>query len=407
MSSLKANIDKCLKLAAESAATELLQIGMREGASDLHLTPKKEYAEIAARVRGALTRITTVDLETYKRLVFAMKRQANVNPVSKKPQDGRIVAKNSEGLEVSMRFASVHCKIFKQDKITIRIPGSDVNLLQLQNLDFTPDDLQRFKTVLEKNCGMVLVTGPTGSGKTTTLYAALNYVKELECANILTAEDPAESPIDGVTQIEPDAEAGNFSDILRSFLRHDPDIIMIGETRDAETAEISVKAALTGHLVLTTLHANTALLSITRMLDLGVDPFNLVFTVGGLQNQRLLRTLCTKCRKKEPPSEFEKSLFRKYNREVPEYVYHHGTEDCDEPGCIGGITGRKAVYELMTFDVEDQGYLFKCIKEAKSLETEYLKYYKAKYPNYKTLFEMALDYATQGIVDPNDILKFI
>jgi len=372
-------------------------------ASDIHFNPARLEVEVFFRARGSLIKMSSLPYDDYNKISFELKRAAKVNTVSKKPADGRVLHDKADGSTTALRFATTYCQMFDADKITMRLAGTDVNLLDLAKLKFRETDIKRLKIALRKNFGLVLVTGPTGSGKTTTLYSALNYIKNLGTLNILTAEDPVESPVDRVVQIET-TSAISFEDILKSFLRHDPDIIMIGETRNQETAEISVRAALTGHLVLTTLHANTALLSITRMIDLGVDPFNLVFTTACVLNQRLLKTLCPHCKVPEEAGFEAEFVFKKLNKPVPKQLFQKSKLGC--PKCMGGIGGRVVVYELLTFDIDDQTEMFEIIKGGRSLETEFLAYYGKKY-DFLSLSEMAGQLVENGEIAIDEILSFM
>lgn len=384
------------------AIGELVEYAISKDASDIHINPRKHIVEIFFRARGALAKVGEISIADYNKLRFEMKRTSNVNAVQKTAQDGRLQHTTADGALISMRFASVYCRMFDSDKITIRIPGKDVNLLDIDNIQFRKEDIERMKLAFRKNFGLLLVTGPTGSGKTTTLYAGLNYIKNLGTLNILTAEDPVEAPVSDTVQIETTHEM-SFNAVLKSFLRHDPDVILIGETRDTETAEISVKAALTGHLVLTTLHANTALLSVTRMLDLGIDPFNLIFTLVSILNQRLLKTLCPKCKKTHKITYEAEYIFKKFNRPIPTELSYQNHEGCDN--CFNGISGRTIIYELMTFDTQDQEKLFSVIKANLSLEENFLPYYKQK-TGHITMTDMAITLLEQGIIDPEEVLKF-
>ena len=386
----------------ERAISQIIDFAIASDASDIHINPRKDSVEIFLRSRGALYRIGEISHRDYSMLSFEMKRRAGVNAVVKKPHDGRYVHTKPDGEPVPMRFASVYCKMFDADKVTFRIPGKDVNLLDIDKIQFRQSDIMKLKLALRKSFGLLLVTGPTGSGKTTTLYAALNYIKNLGTLNILTAEDPVESPVKNTVQIET-TDQTNFEDILVSFLRHDPDVIMIGETRNKETADISVRAALTGHLVLTTLHANTALLSVTRMLDLGIDPFNLIFTLVGILNQRLLRTLCPHCRVETAPNFETTYLFNQAKLPVPQSVFEPNDDGCQH--CISGISGRTIVYEMLTLDNSDQTMMFETLKNGKSLEETFVPYYKAKQP-YQTLLEMSLSLVVDGVISAEEVLKF-
>ncbi len=250
------------------------------------------------------------------------------------------------GNPVDLRI-SVLPTMFGESVVMRVLDRSNVEL-DLDRIGLRPDDLNLFRQLIKKPNGIVIVTGPTGSGKTTTLYAALNELNDIE-TKILTAEDPVEYDIDGLLQVQVNSEVGlTFARALRSFLRQDPDIILVGETRDLETAQIAVQASLTGHLVFTTLHTNDAPSSIARLVDLGLEPFLVTATIEGIVAQRLVRRICLKCKEAYQPTEEQLMELQLTPEDVAGKVLYRG-RGCD--ACNGsGYKGRMALFEIMVFD---------------------------------------------------------
>ena len=272
----------------------LVQRAIRDGASDIHIEPSRKKSRVRCRIDGVLYEVTSVRAELHPAIVSRLKVMANLDIAERRlPQDGRIQV-NTQGRAVDMRFSSLP-GLFGE-KVVLRVLDKNRALLDVDKLGMAADNLATFKALLNHTHGLILVTGPTGSGKTTSLYAALNYLNSIE-KNIVTIEDPVEYQIDIVNQNEVRDQIGlSFSTILRHTLRQDPDIVMVGEIRDRETAEIAVQAALTGHLVLSTLHTNHAIGAITRMIDMDVEPYLLSSALIGVVAQRLVRKICPACK---------------------------------------------------------------------------------------------------------------
>jgi type IV pilus assembly protein PilB len=258
----------------------------------------------------------------------------------RKPQDGRISI-TVDRLEYDIRVSSLPTTY--GEKVVMRINSKEGFNKGKSELGLFKDDLEKFENILSNPYGIILVTGPTGSGKSTTLYTALNEINDEEI-NIVTVEDPVESQIQGINQVQVNVKAGlSFASALRSILRQDPDVIMIGEIRDGETAEIAVKASVTGHLVVSTLHTNDAPSSITRLMDMGIEPFLIGASVVGVIAQRLVRRLCPKCRSKIQATEFEKSILSTPVEEELQLYKAVGCHVCNHTGYMGRI----GVYEIM------------------------------------------------------------
>lgn len=324
----------------------IFQKAVASRASDIHMEPQEDCVLIRFRIDGQLVEIMKHDRKIVSALVARVKIISGLNIAEKRiPQDGRIGMK-IDGKDYDMRV-SILPTMFGE-KVVIRIADKEGFKVDKKDLGFFEDDLEKFDRIIAHPHGIVLVTGPTGSGKSTTLYTALRELCKPN-VNILTVEDPVESTIKGINQVQVNVKAGlTFATALRSFLRQDPDIIMVGEIRDSETAEIATRAAITGHLVFSTLHTNDAASSITRMIDMGIEPFMMSSSVVGVIAQRLVRRLCIKCREKIEPDEFARDALGLKEGEEIELYKAVGCEKCNNTG----YKGRIAVYEIMTINRE-------------------------------------------------------
>ncbi|RDV83275.1 type II secretion system protein GspE [Ammonifex thiophilus] len=319
----------------------LISGAVDEQASDIHIEPFENEVRVRYRVDGVLHEVMRLPRRMAPPLVARIKIMANMDIAERRlPQDGRILTR-AGGKELDLRV-STFPTIFGE-KVVIRLLDKEqLKSFTLENLGFSPQNLAVFKSFLHSSYGMVLLTGPTGSGKTTTLYAALSYLNSVE-KNIITVEDPVEYVLEGINQAQVNVKAGaTFATYLRSILRQDPDIIMVGEIRDLETAEIAVQAATTGHLVLSTLHTNDAPGALTRLLDMGVEPFMVASSVLGVVAQRLVRTICPRCREPHEPSEPEMAFLGKEKLNGPVYR-GRGCDYCR----YTGYRGRVAVHEVL------------------------------------------------------------
>jgi general secretion pathway protein E len=324
----------------------LWQYAFDQRASDIHLEPRREQGVIRFRIDGVLHPVYQMPLAVLNAMTARIKLLGRMDVVEKRrPQDGRIKTRNPRGDEVEMRLSTLPTAF--GEKMVMRIFDPDTAVKDLDALGFSPHDAQRWEALVKKPHGIVLVTGPTGSGKTTTLYSTLKRLATEE-VNVSTVEDPIEmiEPSFNQTQVQPQLDFG-FADGLRALMRQDPDIIMVGEIRDITTAEMAVQAALTGHLVFSTLHTNDAPSAITRLTELGVPPYLINATVIGVLAQRLVRTLCPKCR--TPDAESPRSALD----EVVKPWKVTGTWQPYRPvGCVDcrmtGFLGRMGLYELLT-----------------------------------------------------------
>ena len=274
----------------------ILVDAIRNNASDIHLEPYEKSMRVRFRIDGVLKEVMRPPLKLRNAIVSRIKIMSNLDIAERRlPQDGRIKLKLGHGREMDFRVSVLPCLF--GEKVVMRLLDKSNLQLDMTKLGFEPRALTDFKEAIHRPYGMVLVTGPTGSGKTTTLYSALSELNTVT-ENISTAEDPVEFNLMGINQVQMhDAIGLNFAAALRSFLRQDPDIIMVGEIRDFETAEIAVKSALTGHMVLSTLHTNDAPSTISRLLNMGIEPFLVTSSVNLILAQRLARKLCPFCRK--------------------------------------------------------------------------------------------------------------
>ena len=327
----------------------ILTSAIKRRASDIHLEPFEKMFRVRYRVDGVLEEIMKPPLKLKNAITSRIKVMANLDIAERRlPQDGRIKLKFGPGQDMDFRV-SVLPTIFGE-KIVLRLLDKSNLQLDMTKLGFEEMALRDFKDAIYKPFGMVLVTGPTGSGKTTTLYSALSELNKI-AANISTAEDPVEFNLVGINQVQINEDIGlNFANALRSFLRQDPDIIMVGEVRDFETAEIAIKAALTGHLVLSTLHTNDAPSTISRLLNMGVEPFLVASSVNLVLAQRLARLICSGCRE---PVEIPPQALTELGvprEEIGAFTCFRGT-GC--PQCSGtGYRGRIALYEVMPMSEE-------------------------------------------------------
>jgi len=324
----------------------LLLNAIRKGASDIHVEPYEKKLRVRYRIDGVLHEEMTPPLKLKNALVSRMKIMSQLDIAERRlPQDGRIKLKLGKGREMDFRVSVL--PTMWGEKVVLRLLDKSNLQLDMAKLGFDPKPLEDFKWAIEQPWGMVLVTGPTGSGKTTTLYSALSDLNR-PGVNISTAEDPVEYNLHGINQVQMHDDIGlNFAMALRSFLRQDPDIIMVGEVRDFETAEIAVKAALTGHLVLSTLHTNDAPATISRLLNMGVEPFLITASVNLVLAQRLARRVCADCKKESEldPQALADMGFSTAQLEGLKVLRGAGCATCNGTG----YKGRVALYEVMRF----------------------------------------------------------
>ncbi len=328
----------------------ILTDAVKRTASDIHVEPYEKIFRVRYRIDGALYEVMKPPMKLKNAITSRMKIMAELDIAERRlPQDGRIKLKMGRGKEMDFRV-SVLPTLFGE-KVVMRLLDKSNLQLDMTKLGFEPEQLRVFKDCIHRPFGMVLVTGPTGSGKTTSLYSALSELNTMT-ENISTAEDPVEFNLQGINQVQMHEDIGlNFAAALRSFLRQDPDIIMVGEIRDFETAEIAVKAALTGHMVLSTLHTNDAPSTVNRLLNMGIEPFLVASSVNCILAQRLARKVCEECKERDPEVVPEAlaaaGLTPEEAREVTP-VKGRGCKTCSDTG----YKGRVAVYEVMELKEE-------------------------------------------------------
>ena len=322
---------------------KILTDAIRKGASDLHFEPYEKRYRIRFRIDGILHEVSEPPISLAGRLSARLKVMSKLDIAERRvPQDGRIKMKLSRTKSIDFRVSTL--PTLWGEKIVMRILDSSSAQLGIEKLGYEPDQEKLYLEMLAKPQGMILVTGPTGSGKTVSLYTGLNILNTAE-RNISTAEDPVEINLEGVNQVHINLKAGlTFASALRSFLRQDPDVVMVGEIRDLETAEIAIKAAQTGHLVLSTLHTNSAPETLTRLLNMGVPSYNVASSVSLIIAQRLARRLCSYCKQQEilPEQELLKQGFTPQQLPTVKVFKPVG---CDH--CTNGYKGRVGIYEVM------------------------------------------------------------
>jgi type IV pilus assembly protein PilB len=325
-------------------ANYIISKAYQKGASDIHIEPEEDKIRVRFRIDGVLKKEMTAPKSSHRALVSRIKIIANLDITEHRvPQDGRIKM-IFKGEKLDMRVSTL--PTIRGEKVVIRLLAQNTSLLDLDNLGLSEYNREKFGSLIQKPNGVLLLTGPTGSGKSTTLFAALNELNSSQI-NMLTIEDPVEYQIPGINQVQAQPKAGlTFAKTLRSILRQDPDIIMIGEMRDQETAEIAVRSALTGHLVFSTLHTNDAVSSITRLTDMGLAPYLVAASLNGVVAQRLVRKLCPHCKEKrkldKPDLKYLGDL------EIEEAYFAVGCEKCNNTG----YDGRLAIQEI--FEIDNQ-----------------------------------------------------
>jgi type IV pilus assembly protein PilB len=341
------DLDVVMEAASDNKVIKLLNLvllqAIKDRASDIHFEPFENEFKMRYRIDGVLYEMVPPPKELGPAITSRIKVMAKLDIAERRlPQDGRIEL-TVGGAPVDLRI-SVLPTMYGESVVMRVLDRSNVKL-SLDRIGMRDDDLEVFRKLINRPNGIVTVTGPTGSGKTTTLYAALAALNDIE-TKILTAEDPVEYDIDGLCQVQVNAEVElTFAKALRSFLRQDPDVILVGEIRDLETAEIAVQASLTGHLVLSTLHTNDAPSSVIRLVDLGVEPFLLTATMEGVVAQRLVRTICPKCKEQYVPSDEELMELALTREAIAGKAFFRG-KGCDN--CFGsGYRGRMALFEIM------------------------------------------------------------
>lgn len=375
---------------------EIIITGVRSRASDIHFDPMEEGLKIRMRIDGNLKDHTIIPKSYERNLVTRIKLIAGMNITENRlPQDGAIKGK-IDNVELDMRVSVLPTN--EGEKAVIRILDYSMSLNGLKSLDFSPENYAKVTKMLTVPNGIILVTGATGSGKSTTTYSMLQELNKEE-RNIITVEDPIEMNIEGINQVQVNADIGlTFANVLRSILRQDPNIILIGEIRDSETAQIAVRASITGHLVLSTIHTNNSLSTIERLLDMNVERYLLSSALEGIISQKLARRLCPHCRKLRMATPFEKQIFKiALNKEVVE-IWDAGK--CEQ--CTNGYHGRIAIQEVLLIDEELRDKLSN--EEIKKEELREMVY---KDNHTITLLQDGLEKVLKGYTTFEEIYKLV
>ena len=325
----------------------LLAEAIKENASDIHIETFEKELVVRFRVDGVMREVVKPKRVLAPLLVSRIKVMARLDIAEKRiPQDGRISLRIG-GREVDVRVSTMPAS--NGERVVLRLLDKQAGRLKLNNLGMGAEDLKRLQAIVHKPHGIFLVTGPTGSGKTTTLYASLSEL-ETNSINVLTVEDPIEYNLPGIGQTQVNTKADmTFARGLRAILRQDPDVVMVGEIRDLETAEVAVQASLTGHLVMSTLHTNTAIGAVTRMVDMGMEPFLLASSLVGVLAQRLVRVLCPHCRQPRTADAAEKLFLGAVGQQEIDIAQVYESKGCESCGNTG-FKGRTGIYELVTVD---------------------------------------------------------
>ena len=340
MNTMQSNID-FINTPIVDVVNRIILDSAKAGASDIHFDHSESYLKVRIRIDGILNDYADIPNEVKNNIITRIKILSGMNITETRlPQDGAIKTE-IEGLELDMRVSTLPTK--KGEKVVIRILDYSRSMKGIEYLFFSEDNYKKILKMIAAPNGIILVTGATGSGKSTTVYSFLQKLN-VKGTNLITVEDPVEMDIEGINQVQVNSDIGlDFATVLRSILRQDPNIIMIGEIRDSETAQIAVRASITGHLVLSTLHTNNSLTTIERLLDMEVERYLLASALSGIVSQKLARKLCDKCKKVHETTTYEKEMFKKYLGLDINQTY----EAVGCPECSGGYKGRIAVQEVL------------------------------------------------------------
>ncbi len=382
------------KIPVVEIVNEIMVDASKRGASDIHFDPLENFMKIRIRIDGLLHDYAEVPNTIKKNLITRIKIISGMNITeSRLPQDGAIKA-TLQGVNLDLRVSCIPTS--EGEKIVIRILDYSMSLAGLESLGFSEENYKKVLQMINIPNGIILITGATGSGKSTTVYSMLQRLNNEE-TNIITVEDPIEMNIEGINQIQTNSEIGlTFSTALRSILRQDPNVIMIGEIRDTETAKIAVRASITGHLVLSTLHTNDSLNTIERLLDMDVERYLLASSLEGIISQKLARRLCPHCRHLRPTNQYEKLLFKNVlNKDVNEVYTADGCEKCGN-----GYSGRIAIHEVLLMSQEIKDAISEGIKREELRELVYNT-------DVTSLLQDGLQKILQGLTSLEELLKLI
>ena len=372
---------------------QILVDAVRKGASDIHFEPYEESYRVRLRCDGILVETQQPASQLSRRLSARLKILSKLDISERRlPQDGRIKLRLNEEIAIDMRVSTL--PTLWGEKIVLRLLDSSAASLDIDKLGYSDEQKQLYLNALQRPQGMILMTGPTGSGKTVSLYTGLRLLNTPE-RNISTAEDPVEINLSGINQVQVTPKIGfGFAEALRSFLRQDPDIVMVGEIRDLETAEIAIKASQTGHLVLSTLHTNSAAETVARLSNMGIEPFNLASSLSLIIAQRLARRLCKHCK----TTDSSPHIYLKHRIPSEYTIYQANKSGCNE--CTKGYSGRVGIYEVMPFSDDLKESL---IAKPNALEIEQI----AKKNGMKTLQESGIQKLIEGTTSYQELQRVL
>ncbi len=372
----------------------IIQRAVHDKASDIHIEPSQKKCRVRFRIDGLLYEVMSPRIELHPALISRLKVMANLDIAERRlPQDGRIQV-HTQGRSVDLRFSSLPG--LYGEKVVLRVLDKNSAIMDISSLGMQQHNIDAFKRLLNRSYGLILVTGPTGSGKTTSLYSALNHINSIE-KNIVTIEDPVEYQLDIVNQNPVKEKIGlTFAKMLKHILRQDPDIVMVGEIRERETAEIAVQAALTGHLVLSTLHTNDSVGAVTRMLDMGIEPYLLSSALIGVVAQRLVRSICPHCKTEYLASPDLKERFNWQDKGKIKLSKGRGCKECYD----SGYRGRLGIHEIIETDSDMQKLIIS--NPSRDNLTDYLNSHKIK-----LLFDDGLDRVLEGKTTIEEISRVI
>lgn len=371
----------------------IFEQAVKSKASDIHVEPSEKDVRVRMRIDGQLINVLKIPKNAQSAIITRIKIIGNMDIAEKRiPQDGRYKLMVS-GREIDVRISSL--PTVHGEKIVMRLLDKNNFMISKDKLGFSKKNIEKFNMLLKNPHGVILVTGPTGSGKSTTLYSMLAELNK-STENIITVEDPVEYTMEGINQVQVNQKAGlDFSAGLRSILRQDPDIIMVGEIRDQETVDIAIRAAITGHLVLSTIHTNDAPSTITRLVDMGVAPYMLAAALVGVLSQRLVKKICPHCKEEYKPTKFElkaAGLPASYSRTI----YHGvGCSACNN----SGYKGRRAVHEILVIDREIREMM------SKGQSIEDIREYAFDTQNMRTIADECIDLMKQGVTSIQEVIN--
>ncbi len=370
---------------------QVIMDAIRSGASDIHIEGREKGLTVRYRIDGRLKTVKTLDRGLLEYIVARLKVMANMDVAeTRRPQDGRINIQFGTKT-IDIRVSTIPTS--SGEKIVLRLLQRSEEVLSLNTLGIDGSRLDLLRRLLKSPNGIIMVTGPTGSGKTTTLYASINEIKD-ESINIVTIEDPIEYRIDGIVQVQVNQATGvTFARSIRTFLRQDPDVILVGEIRDEETAEAAIQASLTGHLVLTTLHTSDAPTAVARLIDMNIEPFLISSSLLLVIGQRLVRKICPHCRQKVLMSEEISYLFKQRGIEID---YYYKGAGCDE--CLGtGYKGRTGIFEFLLIDDDVRKLIMKKANSSQIMAMAIKKH-------MKTMFANGVELIRGGVTTPEEVL---